>query len=1022
MRRQRFQSLIVKYFVIVRLLLLYPSYFTDLLAATDIIIEMVIKEKCKNCKNWYLHLLKHVTQSKKCKESYGSEYETLRKLKCTEKHKKYNRSNRKSRNDRQSHYNKSNRISINLKQKQYDKRRKYLTKEERFVSFKQEIKDGPSFVCLSCERALFCRGVSILEGKDMEKLKDRTGETFLKEKIFISDGDYINSSWIFCHNCLFYIKKMEVPKIHVSNGLQLDDIPDSLKLTELEQQLIAKDIVFMKIKKLPKSRMHAILDRVINVPIQDEDIVNTVESLPRPPNKAGVVGVRLKRKMEMKNAHIESFVRPHLLIEALKTLKRLGNVHYKDITIDESFLQKPENEIPMEIESDSSSDDDSDSFDNDNILDAVKKGQAKKDSHTCLIPINPEEDIVVNDKNTTIYKKLKENGRSHEIAPGENKRPSNWCREKDFDVKSNPKLHPSGRYGLNHDRPVKISPQIYFNQRLLNIDGRFAEDMPYLFMAQQFTERRALERQIDISGQRGVAHNNGQSIQVNLKDPFSIFAQVKGTPKYWQKARNELIAKVQVLGSFQVFFTLSCAEMRWSEIFVAVLRRKGYTVEYNEDDNGWNGNDDNIRVGQRKLWDFVDSMDQSRHELLRDHVFLITRMFDERVKSFIKNLLMRKGSDKVPLLYYTYRIEMQDRGLPHVHGVAWIDPKWLADFGIHGSLIENPGKATELTDLLVSCSINSGDKKLDEIVKQVQKHNHSKSCTKYGTSCRFGFPKLPSKETLIAKPLPDDMDLKEKNTKEEKAKDIVKRAKTLLESSELDENISIDDFVKALNVSYVEYKEAIGIMEKGTQLILKRNVNERFINNFNPEVAKAWDGNTDFQIALDPFAVVTYMISYVAKDETGMTKFLKEALTATLDKPLTEKLKALKMAYLKNKQMGASEAVYRVLPGMYLKHSNITTIFVQSGFPENRTVHFKKIPDDNFDEEEAIINESIEDDEEETFQGQHDRSKMVKLADKPGNYSQTVPIHDRYAPQLSLYVVCTIIMNVCLGMLQDLFA
>ena len=168
-------------------------------------------------------------------------------------------------------------------------------------------------------------------------------------------------------------KKKEVPKIHVSNGLQLDDIPDSLKLTELEQQLIAKDIVFMKIKKLPKSRMLCNLDRVINVPVQDEDIIKTVTSLPRPPDKAGIVGVRLKRKMDMKNAHIESFVRPHILFQALKTFKDLGNIHYKDIEIDFDFLEK-QDETPMEVDSDSEEEisDESDSdveYDADDVWD-----------------------------------------------------------------------------------------------------------------------------------------------------------------------------------------------------------------------------------------------------------------------------------------------------------------------------------------------------------------------------------------------------------------------------------------------------------------------------------------------------------------------------------------------------------------------------------------------------------------------------------------------------------------------------
>ena len=170
----------------------------------------------------------------------------------------------------------------------------------------------------------------ILDGKDKDKLIEKVGKNFLVTRIFTMNGDFEEEQWILCHSCFTYIKGEKIPKIHVSNGLQLDDIPESLKLTELEQQLIAKDIIFMKIKKLPKSRMQAIADRVINVPIMDEDIINTVTSLPRPPDKSGLVGVRLKRKMDLKNAHIESFVRPFMLFEALKTFKALGKREKRD--------------------------------------------------------------------------------------------------------------------------------------------------------------------------------------------------------------------------------------------------------------------------------------------------------------------------------------------------------------------------------------------------------------------------------------------------------------------------------------------------------------------------------------------------------------------------------------------------------------------------------------------------------------------------------------------------------------------
>ena len=66
-------------------------------------------------------------------------------------------------------------------------------------------------------------------------------------------------------------------------------------------------------------------------------------------------------------------------------------------------------------------------------------------------------------------------------------------------------------------------------------------------------------------------------------------------------------------------------------------------------------------------------MSESKHELFKDYNFLITRHFDARVKSFITNILMGHGDDKVPFEHYSYHVEFQARGMPHIHGVAWIN-------------------------------------------------------------------------------------------------------------------------------------------------------------------------------------------------------------------------------------------------------------------------------------------------------------------------------------------------------------
>ena len=121
-------------------------------------------------------------------------------------------------------------------------------------------------------------------------------------------------------------------------------------------------------------------------------------------------------------------------------------------------------------------------------------------------------------------------------------------------------------------------------------------------------------------------------------------------------------------------------------MFLSILRRKGYKIEIPED---WNGHDEELLVEGQELWEFVNSMSESKHELFKDYTFLITRLFDARVKSFVKNILMGSGKNKVPIAYFSYRVEFQARGMPHIHGVAWIKKGWLEERGIFGYLSDH---------------------------------------------------------------------------------------------------------------------------------------------------------------------------------------------------------------------------------------------------------------------------------------------------------------------------------------------
>ena len=141
----------------------------------------------------------------------------------------------------------------------------------------------------------------------------------------------------------------------------------------------------------------------------------------------------------------------------------------------------------------------------------------------------------------------------------------------------------------------------------------------FLFVAQQFIERYALERQIDVSlNQKGltVTLPNGTKKIVNPENVLSIFKKIPGTPLYWKQFRQELFAAMNQLGQFHLFFTLSCGESRWPEEFASILRQKGHDVKFLSEP--WNGNDDDI---------IIDGKPFSQYR--EDNISSVTKFFQE---------------------------------------------------------------------------------------------------------------------------------------------------------------------------------------------------------------------------------------------------------------------------------------------------------------------------------------------------------------------------------------------------------
>lgn len=203
----------------------------------------------------------------------------------------------------------------------------------------------------------------------------------------------------------------------------------------------------------------------------------------------------------------------------------------------------------------------------------------------------------------------------------------------------------------------------------------------------------------------------------------------------------------------------------------------------------------------------------------------------------------------------------------------------------------------ELVDNWISCSTKRTkenelgeqilDVELNDLVKSVNKHHrHTKSCRKGNVSCRFNFPRLPSDETLIAKPLIQGIDQTDEdfNKVKKNHKKILVAAKQVLEALNEEEvktlNNDLHKFIEKVHdleqtCTYDTYKAALKVSGKGMTVVLKRDIDEMWVNNYNPHYLMAWQANMDIQLCLDSYSVITYITDYITKADAGKVIYLK---------------------------------------------------------------------------------------------------------------------------------------------------
>ena len=572
----------------------------------------------------------------------------------------------------------------------------------------------------------------------------------------------------------------------------------------------------------------------------------------------------------------------------------------------------------------------------------------------------------------TIRKILKHQTEGIEVFPGEGRIPCNWLKEENFDCKSYPMFFPSGEFGLNEKRKVKLSPQRYFNQRILNFDRRFAKSDSFIFAAQQRVERESLESQFNISFLKGNFQDINGKLSLHSNDYFEMFNHVRGSPKYWHSMKREMMARINQLGPFHVFFTLSCAELRWPEIISSILHLNGNVVEINS-----NQKDTIVKVNGMLLNEYIQSSNLNLHELMRDNIVTVIRIFDNRLRTFIHEILLSNWTI-VNVAYFTYRIEFQLRGLPHAHGVFWFDPEDMKPYYIENTQEFNNNNLVQLIDSFITCEIPHKNDKLHQTVLDVQKHNHTKKCLIANSQvCKYKFPRFPSKRTIIAKPFDFDDEIEEINELMKKRSIVLNNIQLVLTNNFLLQTChSIDDILLLVGTTIEEYEEFLSISDVGINVILKRSIHELYINNYNATFLEAWNANLDIQMCTDSYAVITYITDYFTKTENHLTTKLHEVYKETKNLGERQSKFLLKNTYLAQREISICEAIYRLFPNLLMKNSNISTVFLNSNIPSKRACFLKNVK--NFSNGPKI-------------------EQTVQMHGHTGDFVKLKSIHEKYA-------------------------
>ena len=165
--------------------------------------------------------------------------------------------------------------------------------------------------------------------------------------------------------------------------------------------------------------------------------------------------------------------------------------------------------------------------------------------------------------------------------------------------------------------------------------------------------------------------------------------------------------------------------------------------------------------------------------------------------------------------------------------------------------------------------------------------------------------------------------------------------------------------MKELNLTEDQYYDALSISnDSDFQIHLKCQPNACFIKFFFEMDLQAWQTNIEIQPVCNHYKAVTYMYAYFSKAEDETSEAMKQVVQDAINgkKSDFERMKAIARAYATKREWSVQEAVYLVMPELWLQKTFPKVLFLNSNIPEKRYRIFQnkedlpeELPEDHTD-------------------------------------------------------------------------